>query len=150
MLQITGAESGFPEQMLDRVQKVAGVEYAVPVIETNANLAQGTNGRSRSSVSTCFRTITSGITVCATRARKFPIPLLFLARPDSILLTREMAGREGLKIDQKIRVQTVQGIKTFTVRGLLDPDGPAKAVGGDIAVHGSLRSADGLRKGRER
>ncbi len=62
------------------------------------------------------------------------ITLLFLAKPDSILLTREMAKREGIAIDQKIQVQTVQGIKTFTVRGLLEPDGPAKALGGDIAI----------------
>ena len=63
-----------------------------------------------------------------------PDPLLFLAKPDSILLTREMAAREGITIDQKVRVQTVQGIKTLTVRGLLEPDGPAKAAGGDVAI----------------
>ena len=41
VLQVTGAASGFPEALLDRVQNVPGVEYAVPVIETNANLAAG-------------------------------------------------------------------------------------------------------------
>src|SRR3990172_151775 len=41
VLQITGAESGFPENMLERVQDVPGVEYAVPAIETNASLAAG-------------------------------------------------------------------------------------------------------------
>jgi putative ABC transport system permease protein len=134
VLQVTGAESGFPEQMLDRIQNVDGVEYAVPVIETNANLAQGSER--------AFAVL--GVDVLQDNnirdysvrdeSAEIPDPLLFLARPDSILLTREMASREGLKIDQKIRVQTVQGIKTFTIRGLLDPDGPAKAMGGDIAV----------------
>ena len=134
VLQITGAESGFPESMLDRVQKVDGVEYAVPVIETNANLAAGSE---RSFV-------VLGVDVLqdnkvrdysiTDESADIPDPLLFLAKPDSILLTQEMARREGIGIDQKIQVQTVQGLRNFTVRGLLEPDGPAKALGGDIAV----------------
>lgn len=134
VLQITGAESGFSEAMLDRVQNVPGVEYAVPVIETNANLAEGSE---RSFV-------VLGVDVLQdNKVRDYsvtddsadiPDPLLFLAKPDSVLLTKEMAKREGIQIDQKIKVQTVQGLKTFTVRGLLEPDGPAKAMGGDIAV----------------
>jgi putative ABC transport system permease protein len=134
VLQITGAESGFPETMLERVQNVPGVEYAVPVIETNASLAAGSE---RSFV-------VLGVDVLqdsnirdysvTDESSDIPDPLLFLAKPDSILLTREMAKREGIEIDQKIQVQTVQGLRTFTVRGLLEPDGPAKALGGDIAI----------------
>jgi len=134
VLQITGAESGFPEAMLERVQNVPGVEYAVPVIETNANLALGSE---RSFV-------VLGVDVLqdsnirdysvTDESSDIPDPLLFLAKPDSILLTKEMAKREGIAIDQKIQVQTVQGLKTFTVRGLLEPDGPAKALGGDISI----------------
>jgi putative ABC transport system permease protein len=134
VLQITGAESGFPEGLLDRVQAVPGVEYAVPMIETNANLAAGSE---RSFV-------VLGVDVLqdnkvrdysvTDESADIPDPLLFLAKPDSILLTREMAQREGISIYQKIQVQTVQGLKTFTVRGLLEPDGPAKALGGDIAI----------------
>jgi len=134
VLQIMGAESGFPESILERVQTVAGVEYAVPVIETNASLASGSE---RSFV-------VLGVDVLqdsnirdysvTDESSDIPDPLLFLAKPDSLLLTREMAKREGIAIDQKIKVQTVQGIKTFTVRGLLEPDGPAKALGGDIAI----------------
>jgi putative ABC transport system permease protein len=134
VLQITGADSGYPEDMLDRVQKVPGVEYAVPVIETNANFA---GGKERS-----FMIL--GVDVLqdnkvrdysvTDESADIPDPLLFLAKPDSILLTKEMADREGIKIDQRIQVQTVQGIKTFTVRGLLNPEGLAKAAGGDLAI----------------
>jgi putative ABC transport system permease protein len=134
VLQITGAESGFPESMLERVQKIPGVEYAVPVIETNANLALGSER--------AF--VVLGVDVLqdsnirdysvTDESADIPDPLLFLARPDSILLTKEMALREGIRIDQKLQVQTVQGLKNFTVRGLLEPDGPAKALGGDIAI----------------
>jgi len=41
VLQVTGAESGFPDTMLERVQKVPGVEYALPVIQTNAIFSDG-------------------------------------------------------------------------------------------------------------
>ena len=52
-----------------------------------------------------------------------PDPLLFLAKADSILLTKELAEREGVKIDQQIRVETIEGIHSFKVRGLLSPKG---------------------------
>ena len=133
-LQITGADSGFPEEMLDRIQGVAGVEYAVPVIETNANFS---GGKERA-------LMILGIDVLqdhkirdysiTDESADIPDPLLFLAKRDSILLTRTMAAQEGIKIDDEIKVQTVAGIKTFKVRGLLNPEGPARVAGGDIAV----------------
>jgi putative ABC transport system permease protein len=133
-LQITGAEAGFPETMLERVQKVPGVEYAVPLIQTNASLVGGSERP----------LLILGVDVLQDNqvrdysitddSADIPDPLLFLARPDSILLTRALAEREGIKIDQDIRLQTVAGIKTFTVRGLLNPEGPARVAGGDVAV----------------
>lgn len=134
VLQVTDAESGFPEAMLERVQNVPGVEFALPVIQTTALFSDG----SRRSF------VILGVDALQDhqiRSYKLsdenadiPDPLLFLARPDSLLLTVMMAEREGIRIDQKVRVQTVQGFKTLTVRGLLDPEGPAKAAGGDIAI----------------
>jgi putative ABC transport system permease protein len=134
VLQITGAESGFPEELLDKVQNVAGVEYAVPVIETNAKFS---GGKERSLMILGIDILQdSQIRDYSLRdeTAEIPDPLLFLARSDSILLTRALAEREGISIDQQIQLQTVQGIKTFRVRGLLDPQGPEKASGGDIAV----------------
>jgi putative ABC transport system permease protein len=133
-LQVAGAASGFPESLIDRVQKVPGVEYAVPVIDTQGILV-GAKERSL---------MILGVDVLqdsnirdyklSDENADIPDPLLFLARPDSILLTQELARREGIKIDQQIRVQTVSGIRTFRVRGLLNPEGPAKIMSGDIAV----------------
>ncbi len=133
-LQVTGAASGFPEDLIDRVQKVPGVDYAVPVIDTQGILV---GARERS-------IMILGVDVLqdsnirdyklADETADIPDPLLFLARPDSILLTQQLANREGIKIDERIRVQTVRGIQTFSVRGLLNPEGPAKAMGGNIAI----------------
>ena len=134
VLQITGPESGFPEAMLERVQRVPGVEFALPVIQTNALFSDG----SRQSF------IILGVDALqdhqirsytlSDQSADIPDSLLFLAKPDSLLLTRKMAQRENIEIDRKIRVQTVQGFRNLTVRGLLDPEGPAKAAGGDIAI----------------
>ncbi len=133
-LQITGAQSGFPESLVEKVQKVPGVEYAVPVIEADGMLV---SGKERS-------LMILGVDVLVdTQMREYsltgdsadiPDPLLFLARRDSILVTRTMADREGFTIDQKIEVQTVDGIRTFQIRGILNPEGPAKAMGGNLAV----------------
>jgi putative ABC transport system permease protein len=133
-LQVTGAASGFPEDLLDTVQRVAGVEYAVPVIDTQGLLV----GAKEKTL------MILGVDVLQDSAIRdyeltgegadIPDPLLFLARPDSILLTRELAEREGITIDQMVQIQTVRGILSFRVRGMLDPEGPAKAMGGNIAV----------------
>jgi len=133
-LQITGSASGFPEELIERVQKVPGVEYAVPVIDTQGILV-GAKERSL---------MILGVDVLqdsnirdyklSDDSADIPDPLLFLARPDSILLTKELAAREHITIDQQIQVQTVRGIKAFRVRGLLNPEGPAKIAAGNIAI----------------
>lgn len=133
-LQVTGADSGFPEEMLDRIQKVPGVEFALPVIETTANYAQGTERSFMILGVDQLQDHQIRSYKLTDESADIPDPLMFLARSDSILLSKKMADREGIRIDQAIKVQTVQGIKTFYVRGILNPDGPAGASGGDVAV----------------
>ncbi len=133
-LQVTGAASGFPEDLIERVQQVPGVEYAVPVIDTQGILV----GAKEQSLMILGVDVLQDSNMrdykLSDESADIPDPLLFLARPDSILLTKELADREGIKIDQTIRVQTVRGIKTLRVRGLLNPEGPAKVASGNIAV----------------
>jgi putative ABC transport system permease protein len=133
-LQVTGAQTGFPEAMLEKIRAVPGVEYAVPVVDTDGLLAKG---KERS-------IMVLGVDVLvdsqirsyslADESADIPDPLLFLAKPDSILITKAMAEREGIALDQKIQVETVQGTRTFRVRGFLNPEGPAKVMGGNLAV----------------
>jgi putative ABC transport system permease protein len=134
VLQVTGADSGFPEKMLDRVQSVPGVEFALPVIQTNAIFSEGGKRSFMILGVDALQDHQIRNYKLTDESADIPDPLLFLAKPDSLLLTKKMAAREGIKIDQQVRVQTVQGIKTLTVRGLLDPEGPARAADGDIAV----------------
>ena len=133
-LQVTGAASGFPEGLIEKVQKVPGVEYAVPVIDTQAILV---TGKEKTIMILGVDVLQDGNIrdyKLSDDNADIPDPLLFLARPDSILLTKELADREGIAIDQAIQVQTVAGIKTFRVRGLLNPEGPAKIASGGIAI----------------
>lgn len=133
-LQVTGQATGFPEDVVDRVQKAAGVEYAVPAIEATGTI-YGAQERA---------ILVLGVDLLqdqmirqyklADESADIPDPLLFLAKADSILLTKELADREGIKIGQRIKVQTVEGIHSFKVRGLLSPEGPAKAMAGNMAV----------------
>ncbi len=134
VLQVTGAESGFPEAMLERVQKVPGVEFALPVIQTNAMFSDGSKQSFMILGVDALQDHQIRSYKLSDESADIPDPLLFLVKPDSLLLTKKMAERESIKIDQKVRVQTVQGFKTLTVRGLLDPEGPAKAADGDIAI----------------
>src|SRR5512135_1357060 len=133
-LQVTGAASGFPEGLIEGVQKVPGVEYAVPVIDTQGILV----GAKEQTLMVLGVDVLQDSNIreykLSEESADTPDPLLFLARPDSILLTRELADREGIKLDQTIQIQTVSGIRAFRVRGLLNPEGPAKVASGNIAI----------------
>src|SRR5439155_25197286 len=61
-------------------------------------------------------------------------PLVFLSRPDSIILTRTFADRRGLVIGSQIAFETPTGQRYVTVRGLLDPAGVARVYGGNLVV----------------
>ncbi len=133
-LQISGAASGFPEDMIARVREVPGVEYAVPAIEATGTIY----GAQERTIMVLGVDMLQDQMIRQYRVSDdngdIPDPLLFLAKADSILIAKELADREGIKIDQQIKVQTVEGIHSFMVRGLLNPEGPAKAMAGNMAV----------------
>ena len=61
-------------------------------------------------------------------------PLVFLAQPDSLILTRDFAERNGLASGSKLAINTMEGDKQFTVRGILQSGGMASAFGGNLAI----------------
>ncbi len=62
-------------------------------------------------------------------------PLVFLAQPDSVALTDDVASRRGLALDDPVRVRGAGGEATLTVRAILDVrTGPATVFGGRLAV----------------
>ena len=61
-------------------------------------------------------------------------PLVFLAQPDSIMLSKEFADRNHIAVGDRLRLGTVQGDKQFVVRGVMKASGLASAFGGNLAV----------------
>jgi putative ABC transport system permease protein len=131
-LSVTAGETGFPEAKLEIVEKTPGVKAAVPVITTQAYVANtdeslfvlGVDLLKEQSVRTYKTADEQGIAD----------PLIFLNQPDSIILTHSFAEAHHLKMDDAFELATAHGTKKFVVRGMLTAEGPAKAYGGAIAI----------------
>jgi putative ABC transport system permease protein len=134
-LQVTAGETGFGEDILEKVQSAASVSVAVPVIEVIAE----SNLKGEGSL------LVLGIDMTGDRSlRDYDFdggdsdlvddPLLFLAQPDSLILSKEFADRNHITIGGHLVLGTADGPKTFTVRGITTTKGLASAFGGNLAV----------------
>ena len=132
-LQITAGDSGFAEEILERVQAIPEVRIAEPIIE--AHVDTGLPGQGSLLVLAVDMTGDRGL-------RDYDLegddviddPLVFLAQPDSLILTRSFAARNRLAVNSRIQMDTMDGPKNFTVRGLLKPGGMSSAFGGNLAI----------------
>ncbi|HEY3128728.1 MAG TPA: FtsX-like permease family protein [Acidobacteriota bacterium] len=134
-LQVVGGDVGMPEPFLEQVQSTEGVEFAVPVVEAVVQTQIRGEGN----------LLILGVDFTGdNRLRDYHIedesqteiedPLVFLAQPDSICLTRDFAQRNSLKLGSTIELDAALGRKRFVVRGLISPGHLASAFGGNIAV----------------
>jgi putative ABC transport system permease protein len=60
--------------------------------------------------------------------------LVWLNDPHSIAFNAQFAEAHAIAVGDRVRLSTRRGIEPFTVRGLLEPHGLARAFGGQIAV----------------
>ena len=58
----------------------------------------------------------------------------FLNSKRSIVIGREFAERRGLGLGGRLDLITPTGVQTFVIRGLLDPEGLARTLGGRLVV----------------
>jgi putative ABC transport system permease protein len=134
-LQITAGEPGFDESVLERVQEDPQVRVAAPVIEAVVGTRLPGQGN----------LLVLGVDMTGDRSlRDYDMaagetailddPLIFLAQPDSIMVSADFAERNGLKIDSRVPLETVDGPKDFVVRGILRSTGLASAFGGNLAI----------------
>jgi putative ABC transport system permease protein len=133
-LQITAGETGFPEEVLEKVRSTPGVKVAEPIIEVIARTAFAEEGN----------LLILGIdTTGDHQLRDYQFdkskleisdPLVFLAQPNSILLSRAFADRHSLKIGDTFPLYTSLGRKNFTVQGTFKPVGIGEVFGGNIAI----------------
>jgi putative ABC transport system permease protein len=134
-LQVTAGESGFEEDVLERVQAAQGVRVAVPIIE--AVVDTGLPGQGSLMILGVDMTGDRSLRDYAFESGEESVvddPLVFLAQPDSLIVTREFAARNHLETNSRIPMQTMNGPKQFTVRGIMKSTGLASAFGGNLAV----------------
>jgi putative ABC transport system permease protein len=134
-LQVTAGEAGFDEDVLDRVQSARTVRVAVPVIEAVIE----TKLRGEGSL------LVLGVDLTGDRSlRDYDLesgdealiddPLVFLAQPDSLMLTREFAEKHHLAVGDRLTLGTAVGDKPFRIRGVMKSSGLTSAFGGNLAV----------------
>ena len=134
-LQVTSGEFGFDESVLERVQAVREVGVAVPVIE--ATVETRLPGEGTLLILGVDMTGDSSLRDYSLDSGDDAIiddPLVFLAQPDSLMVSREFAARNGFQVNSKVPLYTAEGDKSFTVRGVMRSTGMNKAFGGSLAV----------------
>ena len=134
-LQVTAGDGGFPEEALEKVQAVTAVRAAAPVIE--ATVDSGFKGQGN--------LLIIGVDMTGDRnVRDYNLeesggniiddPLVFLAQPDSLMITRAFADATHLKANDKVPMKTMAGDRQFTIRGIMKSGGLASAFGGNLAI----------------
>jgi putative ABC transport system permease protein len=133
-LQITAGETGFPEEVLETVRSTPGVKIAEPIIEVIARTAFAEEGN----------LLILGVDSAGDQQLRdyqfdkahtqIADPLVFLAQPNSILLSRAFADRHSLKIGDLLPLYTSSGRTDFTVQGVFKPVGIGEVFGGNIAI----------------
>src|SRR5579885_538090 len=129
-LQISAGEPGFDEDVLEKVQSLNEVRAAAPVIEATVS----TGGANLLILAVDVLGDRSLRTYDLEGDEAIDDPLVFLAQPDSLIVTKTFAGEHGLALNSKIPMKTMQGEQVFVVRGIMKPGGLASAFGGNLAV----------------
>ena len=134
-LEVSAGEAGFDEEALELVQQTPEVRLAVPIVEAVAAVDSKGQGS----------LLILGVDMVGDRGlRDYSMeggsqeevedPLVFLAQPDSIIVSRDFAARNRLSLNSRTVLRTMDGPKEFTVRGLMRAGGLASAFGGNLAV----------------
>jgi len=134
-LQITAGETGFGEDVLETVQSAASVQYALPVIE--AVVTTTTPGEGDLLVLATDLTNDHQLREYAFDTADDEIvddPLMFLAQPNSVIVSRQVADRHALPLGGKLSLLTAEGQREFVVRGVMKPAGLATAFGGNLLL----------------
>src|ERR1035437_5776898 len=129
--QVSAGEPGLDESVLDTVQNLPEVRAAAPVIEATVQFGKG-------------NLLILGVDMLGDRnLRSYDLentdeaiddPLVFLAQPDSLLITKTFAAENDLVLNSRVPMRPMDGDRLFTVRGIMKPGGLASAFGGNLAI----------------
>jgi len=133
-LQVTsGSRGSFPQEIATTVAATPGVRLAVPVV-TGTTFVAGASGEvlTLQAVDLATDETVQVYRMRDSNNRGFGDPHVLL--PDAVLLTRTFATRHGLRLGDRLDLETASGIRAFTIRGLLEPEGVARVYGGNLLV----------------
>lgn len=134
---IVGGDEGtsFPDDIVARVAAVPGVRLAVPLVR-GVTFPNDDSGELLT-VHGVDLANDDAVRVYHVQSESDAIVedlVEFLNQPDSILLGRQFAESRNLSVGASIELVTPVGVRPFTVRGLLDPQGTARVLQGRLVV----------------
>lgn len=134
---VVGGDEGtsFSDDIVSKVAAVPGVKLAVPLVRGVAF----PNDDSGELLTVHGVDLGNDDAVRVYHVRRMSDELVedlveFLNQPDSILLGRQFASTRGLGVGDSLSLVTPVGVRSFTVRGLLDPQGTARVLKGRLVV----------------
>ena len=135
-LEVSVEDSGaFPESLAGEVAAVEGVRQVVAMVSATAF----TTTDPPESLTVQAFDVTDPDAVHVYQPSDAPAaivddPLEFLNAHDSVIVTRDFAARHGLARGAALPLDTARGRQTFTVRGVIDPQGIGRAFGGTLVL----------------
>ncbi len=132
-LEIVSQGNGFDEELFLLASKVDGILAATPVIQYLAQTTQPIDEP----------LLILGIDIFSDRRfRSYRFEgrgdegnlLQFLLEPTAIAITKTFANRSGLALGSRLGLLIGSKEVAFTVRGIMEEEGPAKALGGNFAI----------------
>lgn len=144
-LQVTARSGGtLDESLLETVRATDGVRAAAPLLVGMAFAAQEPPLRLRLIGVDMLDDDSVRVYRRHDAAPEMEDPLAFLAQPDSVLVPRALAVRLGVEVGESLTVETGQGRRRLTVRGVLDDAGVARAAAGNLLVMDLFAAQDAL------
>jgi len=132
-LEVSSPAGVVDETLVQRVTAVPGVEAAAGIIETFVPLADDP----------ATRLYLLGVDFLGSPVWQTQFPresieiedeIVFVARPDSVIVTRAFAARFGLERESVVRVMAPTGVRALRVRGFLEDTAAARLFDGALAV----------------
>jgi putative ABC transport system permease protein len=149
-LQVTAGETGFDEEVLEKVQASPSIAVAVPVVEAVVDTRIEGQGN----------ILILGVDMTGDRSlRDYDLdsgdeaviddPLVFLAQPDSLIVASEFAQKNQLRVGSRLALGTAEGEKPFTIRGIMKSSGLTAAFGGNLAIMDTYAAQKTFGRGRK-
>jgi putative ABC transport system permease protein len=132
-LEIASPGNGFDENLFLQAKSTEGILAATPVVQYVAQCAQPINQP----------LLVLGIDIFSDqRFRAYRLKaggengnlLEFLLEPNTIAITKNFAEKFGLDLGSPLNLLIGSREVAFTIRGIMEEEGPAKALGGNFAI----------------